>query len=111
MNSRISMVLAGLLLIGALVAGYWGLVLSRPPAPSVAPSPAPVISVENRCRRGRPNPPAGRGAGACGCAFVPLTAADVAVEKLRTVPAGSLTSVDQAIGRTPQGPGCRHLAQ
>lgn len=46
MNSRISMVLAGLLLIGALVAGYWGLVLSRPPAPAVAPSPQPVISVE-----------------------------------------------------------------
>lgn len=33
--------------------------------------------------------------------FVPLTAADVAVEKLRTVPVGSLTSLDQAIGRTP----------
>lgn len=33
--------------------------------------------------------------------FVTITAADVAVEKLRTAPAGSLASVDQVIGRTP----------
>ena len=102
MNSRISMVLAGLLLVGALIAGYWGLVLSRPPAPNAAPAPEPVISVEKTVavvedQTRQPVvvlvhavPP-----------FVPLTAADVAVEKLRTVPVGSLTSLDQAIGRTP----------
>ena len=102
MNSRISMVLAGLLLIGALVAGYWGLVLSRPPAPAVAASPEPVISVEkNRCGRGRPEPSAGGGAGACGCAFCAPHRCRCRREKLRTVPAGSLTSIDQAIGRTP----------
>ncbi len=41
MNSRISLILAGLLLVGALIAGYWGLVLSRPTpvAPPVTPSP------------------------------------------------------------------------
>ena len=33
--------------------------------------------------------------------FVPITAADVTLEKLRTAPAGSLTRLDQAIGRTP----------
>ena len=33
--------------------------------------------------------------------FVALTAADLTVEKLKTVPAGSLTSLDQAVGRTP----------
>ena len=33
--------------------------------------------------------------------FVQITAADIALEKLRTVPAGSLTRLDQAIGRTP----------
>lgn len=102
MNSRISMVLAGLLLIGALVAGYWGLVLSRPPAPSVAPSPAPVISVEKTVAvvEDQTRQPVVVLVHAV-APFVPLTAADVAVEKLRTVPAGSLTSVDQAIGRTP----------
>jgi Flp pilus assembly protein CpaB len=38
--------------------------------------------------------------------FTPLTAADVTVEKLRNAPAGSLASVDQAVGRTPW----RHLS-
>jgi len=101
MNSRFSMILAGLLLIGALIAGYWGLVLSRPATPVVEPAPPPVTventvaAVEDQTRQpvvvlARDVPP-----------FVPLTAADLSVEKLRTVPAGSLTSVDQAIGRTP----------
>jgi pilus assembly protein CpaB len=33
--------------------------------------------------------------------FVAITAADVILEKLHTAPAGSLTRLDQAIGRTP----------
>lgn len=33
--------------------------------------------------------------------FVALTAADLSVEKLKTVPAGSLTRLDQAVGRAP----------
>lgn len=101
MNSRFSMILAGLLLVGALIAGYWGLVLSRPAAPVVEPAPPPVTvektvtAVEDQTRQpvvvlAHDVPP-----------FVPLTAADLSVEKLRTVPAGSLTSVDQAIGRAP----------
>lgn len=100
MNSRISMVLAGVLLIGALIAGYWGLVLSRAPEPVAAPA-APVVSVETTAtvedQTRQPvvvlvhDVPA----------FIPLTAADLAVEKLRTVPAGSLTRLDQAIGRMP----------
>jgi pilus assembly protein CpaB len=36
--------------------------------------------------------------------FVKITAADVAVEKVRTAPAGSLGNVDQVIGRTPWRP-------
>lgn len=102
MNSRVSMVVAGLLLIGALIAGYWGLVLSRPPAPVAVPVAAPTATVEKTLAavedqtrlpvivlvRDVP-------------AFAPLTADDVAVERLRTVPAGSLTTVEQAIGRMP----------
>lgn len=98
MNSRISMALAGLLLIGALIAGYWGLVLSRTPEPVAAP----VVSVESTAaavedQTRRPvvvlvhDVPA----------FIPLTAADLTLENLRTVPAGSLTELDQAIGRRP----------
>ncbi|WDU61679.1 Flp pilus assembly protein CpaB [Pseudomonas poae] len=98
MNSRISIVLAGLLLIGALIAGYWGLVLSRQPEPVAAP----VVSVQNTVAAVEDpsrqpvvvlvhDVPA----------FAALTAADLVVEKLRTVPAGSLTQLDQAIGRMP----------
>jgi len=98
MNSRISMILAGVLLIGALIAGYWGLVLSRQPEPVATP----VISVEHATELVEDQnrqpvvvlahdvPP-----------FVPLTAADLVIEKLRTVPGGSLTQLDQAVGRMP----------
>ena len=98
MNSRISMVLAGVLLIGALIAGYWGLVLSRPPEPVAAPVVSvanTVATVEDQSRQ--PVVVLVKDAPA----FVPLTAADLAVETLRTVPAGSLTRLDQAIGRMP----------
>jgi pilus assembly protein CpaB len=98
MNSRISMVLAGVLLIGALIAGYWGLVLSRAPEPVAAP----VVSVEKTAamvedQTRQPVVVLVHDAPA----FVPLVAADLALEKLRTVPAGSLTQLDQAIGRVP----------
>ena len=99
MNSRISMVLAGVLLIGALVAGYWGLVLSRQPQPV----PTPVVSVANTAT---PVEDQNRQPVVVlvheVSAFAPLTAADLAIEKLRTVPVGSLTQLDQAIGRMPQ---------
>ena len=101
MNTRLSMILAGVLLVGALFAGYWGLVLSRepapapPPPPQTAPAEKAVAVVEDQTRQpvvvlAHDVPP-----------FVALNAADLTVEKLRTVPAGSMTSVDQAIGRTP----------
>ena len=40
MSSRLTMILAGLFLLAALLAGYWGLRLSRPPEPAqVLPAP------------------------------------------------------------------------
>lgn len=108
MNSRVTLGLAGLLLLGAIIAGYWGLTLSRQPvvepaaAPAavavVSPNAAPAIPVEDPTRQPvvvllRDIAP-----------FVKITAADVAVEKLRTAPAGSLGAVDQVIGRTPWRP-------
>ncbi|MGE7957441.1 Flp pilus assembly protein CpaB [Pseudomonas sp. NPDC089530] len=106
MNSRVTMVLAGLLLIGALVVGYWGLMLSRKPEPSPTPiaQPTPTVvdktlaDAEDQTRQpivvlSRDVPP-----------FVALTAADLRLEKLQVVPAGSLTSLDQAVGRTPWRP-------
>ena len=99
MSSRISMILAGVLLLGALIAGYWGLVLSRPePVAAVAPpviNNAPVAAIEDPTRQpvvvlAHDVPP-----------YVALTAADLTLEKLKTAPAGSLTALDQAVGRTP----------
>ncbi|AKA26841.1 Flp pilus assembly protein CpaB [Pseudomonas chlororaphis] len=106
MNSRITMALAGLLLIGALFFGYWGLVLSRQPEPSPPAVAQPAATVVEKTLAGaedqtrqpvvvlsRDVPP-----------FVALTAADLHLEKLQVAPAGSLTSLDQAIGRTAWRP-------
>ncbi|VVP95045.1 hypothetical protein PS918_03600 [Pseudomonas fluorescens] len=105
MNSRITLGLAGLSLVGAVIAGYWGLTLDRQPAAApvaqtsiTSPTPGvqlPVPQEEDTTRQPvvvlqRDIAP-----------FAQITAADVALEKLRTVPAGSLTRLDQAIGRTP----------
>lgn len=102
MNSRVSMVVAGLLLIGALIAGYWGLVLSRPAAPVAAPVAAPTVTVQDTIAavEDQTRQPVVVLVHAVP-AFATLTSADVAVENLRTVPAGSLSNVEQAIGRTP----------
>ncbi|WP_085707471.1 Flp pilus assembly protein CpaB [Pseudomonas sp. B35(2017)] len=110
MNSRVTLGLAALLMLGAIVVGYWGLVLSRQPAP-VAEAPAapaaPAASVEKTVAAAEDQtrqpvvvllhdvPP-----------FTPLTAADLAIEKLRSAPAGSLGTLEQAVGRMPW----RHLS-
>ena len=107
MSSRVTLGLAGLFLVGAIIAGYWGLTLSRSPVaepvatPAAPPAVTPVVKtepVEDPTRQPvvvllRDIAP-----------FVKITAADVAVEKLRTGPAGSLSTVDQVIGRTPWRP-------
>ncbi|MFW9079446.1 Flp pilus assembly protein CpaB [Pseudomonas sp. P2757] len=105
MNSRVTLGLAGALLLGAIIAGYWGLTLSRqtPPAEPVvtvaaepaAPPITAALPVDDPTRQPvvvllRDIAP-----------FVKISAADVTVEKLRAAPAGSLGSVEQVIGRTP----------
>ncbi|MHA6163416.1 Flp pilus assembly protein CpaB [Pseudomonas sichuanensis] len=110
MSSRLTMVLAGLFLLAALLAGYWGLRLSRPaqsaPTPIVAaPSeasapalaPAPVQPPEPPrtpilvLRRAVP-------------ANTPLTADDVLVERLQVVPAGAFQQPEQVLGRSSSRP-------
>lgn len=103
MNSRATLGFAGLLLVGAIIAGYWGFTLSRQPVaepvvhvesgPSISPPRAPV-PVDNPMRHPvvvllRDVAP-----------FEQISAADVALEKLAIVPSGSLTRIDQAVGRT-----------
>ncbi|MGH8408386.1 MAG: Flp pilus assembly protein CpaB, partial [Pseudomonas sp.] len=101
MNSRISLILAGLLLVGALIAGYWGLVLSRP-APVAPPVPQPPEVVQPVAEDQTRQPVVVLAHDVA--PFVALTAADLTLEKLRTVPAGSLTSLDQAVGKIPWRP-------
>jgi pilus assembly protein CpaB len=106
MNSRAILGLAGLSLVGAVIAGYWGFTLSRQPAATpvvaqpqiVTPSPAtpPATAPQEEDTR-QPVVVLLHDI----APFVQITAADVAVEKLRTAPAGSFTRLDQAIGRTP----------
>ena len=99
MNNRRSLVLAAILFIGAIAAGYWGLVLNRPQPVAEVPVTQvveqSVASVEDQTRQPvvvlvRDVPP-----------HVALTAEDLTLEKLKTAPAGSLTAIDQAVGLTP----------
>ena len=99
MNSRRSLVMAAILFIGAIAAGYWGLVLTRnQPIESVPLSQAleqSVTSAQDQNRKAvvvltRDVAP-----------HIALTADDLTLEKLRIIPVGSLTSIDQAVGRTP----------
>ncbi|WP_397450089.1 Flp pilus assembly protein CpaB [Pseudomonas sp. NA-150] len=104
MNSRVTMGFAVLLLIGAVIAGYWGLVLSRPsPAPTAIPlaqAPAasvaaPVVqTVDDSLRQPvlvlvhdlAPN--------------TPLTAADLTLERVKVAPAGSFNKIEDGVGRS-----------
>jgi pilus assembly protein CpaB len=99
MNNRRSLILAAILFVGAIAAGYWGLVLSRQQPVAEVPVTQVVeqgvAAAEDTTRQSvvvlaRDVPP-----------NVALTAEDVTLEKLRTAPAGSLSTIDQAVGRTP----------
>ncbi|MBF8795362.1 Flp pilus assembly protein CpaB [Pseudomonas monteilii] len=109
MSSRLTMVLAGVFLVAAILAGYWGLVLSRPPAPVAQPAPAqaqgtvpvaaPVpVKVEEPARSQivvvRRDIPAN----------TPLTADDLLLERLQVVPAGAFQRIEQAVGRSSSRP-------
>lgn len=106
MNSRAILGLAGLSLVGAVIAGYWGFTLSRQPAAApVAAQTGIVTPAAATPQAAAPQEEDTRQPVVVllhdVAPFVQITAADVAVEKLRTAPAGSLTRLDQAIGRTP----------
>lgn len=104
MNSRVTLGLAGLFLVGALIAGYWGLVLGRQPDPEPV-APPNVVTVSAPAVAAAPEEDPTRQPVVVLlrdiAPFVQITAADVALEKLRTAPAGSLSRLDQAIGRAP----------
>ncbi|RMN30407.1 Flp pilus assembly protein CpaB [Pseudomonas coronafaciens pv. zizaniae] len=106
MSSRITMVLAVLFLLGALIAGYLGIVVSRQaevpaavtqsaPSPAEqapqAPAPQPVEDAlrHNVVVVARDMP-----------AYTPITADDVVIERLKVAPPGSIDSVERLVGRS-----------
>lgn len=107
MNSRMTLVLAGVLLAGAVVTGYWGLSLSREPVMESAPSstiapmsPAGQVGTQLQAQvdeqqrtnvvvLAREVPP-----------LVPITRDDLAVERLRLAPPGSFSNPDDLVGRS-----------
>ncbi|WP_110971350.1 Flp pilus assembly protein CpaB [Pseudomonas huaxiensis] len=102
MSSRITLILAGLFLLGAIVAGYWGLTLGRkpatetpPPAPATQPVTQAVNNVQDELRK--PVVVLRRDV----AANMPLSTDDLAVERLLVAPAGSFQTPEQVAGRTP----------
>ncbi|MBS7599212.1 MULTISPECIES: Flp pilus assembly protein CpaB [Pseudomonas] len=103
MSSRITIILAGFFLLGALLAGYWGLVLSRPPseplaAPVAAPVPTPVEQVAKDAADQLRKPVVVLRRDVA--AYVPLTADDLVVERLQVAPPGSFQTLEQVLGRS-----------
>ncbi|MDF0733741.1 Flp pilus assembly protein CpaB [Pseudomonas entomophila] len=107
MSSRLTMMLAALFLFAALLAGYWGLTLSRP----VAPAPAPVMpSAEQPLVAPAPAPPAPPPGSPIVVlrkavpANTPLSEEDVVVERLQVVPASAFQRIEQVVGRSSDRP-------
>ncbi|MFJ4143491.1 Flp pilus assembly protein CpaB [Pseudomonas sp. NPDC089734] len=106
MSSRITMVLAIVFLLGAILAGYLGIVVSKepaappveapvvqapPPPVEVAPAPPPVEDAlrQNVVVLARDVP-----------AYTPLTADDLVIERLKVAPAGSFSKIEDIVGRS-----------
>lgn len=105
MNSRMTMALAAVLLLGALLAGYWGIALSRAPQAESKAAPAPSgelsqISEDPADKLRTPVVVAARALSP----FVAVTAEDLRIEQLRIAPPGSFSKPEEVIGRRPWTP-------
>lgn len=108
MSSRLTMFLAALFLLGALLAGYWGFVLSRP-----APPPVPVVNTTEQpsvvMAAPAPQAPEPQRSPIVVLrkalpANTPVTEDDVIVERLQVVPSGAYQAIDQVVGRASARP-------
>src|SRR5690554_7126683 len=108
MNSRVTMVLAGLLLVGAVIAGYWGLSLSRQPQVvevEVVAEPAPIVAaptlelpdlpLRNSEEERVPVVVLARAVPAMSA----ISAEDLLIEELRVAPPGSFADSEPLLGR------------
>ncbi len=108
MSSRLTLALAAFFLLAALLAGYWGVVLSRPAAtpapvtpaaeqPIAAVAPPPITPPEPPrtavvvLRKALP-------------ANTPVSEDDVLIERLQVAPTGAYQQTAQVIGRTSARP-------
>lgn len=110
MNSRLTLVLAGILLVGALMAGYWGMNMGRQPdavppvtelipATPALPDPNEVRErVEARIEEEQRTPVVVLARPIK--ALTPIVAEDLSVERLRIAPPGSFSSIDELLNRT-----------
>lgn len=98
MSSRLTLILAAFFLLAALLAGYWGIVLSRPaavPAPVTPAGEQPVVAVA-------PPPPLHRSLRTAVVVLRKATASstpiteDVLIERLQAAPGYLLNRRDQA---------------
>lgn len=107
MDSRVTMALAGVLLLGAVVAGYWGITLSQQPLPTPEVTAATPVTEQPQTlstRIDEATDSVQRTAVVVAvkplAPFVPITADDVAIELLRVAPSDSFSSIEQVVGRT-----------
>ncbi len=107
MSSRITLVLAVLFLLGALIAGYLGIAVSKPAeAPTVVIPPSEPVTTETAIQT-PPTPPVedalrhnvvvlARDIPA----YTAITADDLTIERLKVAPPGSFEAIDKIVGRS-----------
>ncbi|MBX8531550.1 Flp pilus assembly protein CpaB [Pseudomonas cichorii] len=106
MSSRITMVLAIVFLLGALIAGYLGIVVSKEPAPPPPPVEAPVVQAPPPVEVAPPAPPveeALRQSVVVLARDVPpytsLKEDDLLIERLKVAPVGSFSKIEDVLER------------
>ncbi|WDY58811.1 Flp pilus assembly protein CpaB [Pseudomonas sp. PSKL.D1] len=107
MSSRLTLFLAAFFLLAALLAGYWGVVLSRP-----APAPAPITPTAEQPVATAAPPPVPPEPPRTAVvvlrkalpANTPVSEDDVLVERLQVAPAGAFQQTAQVIGRISTRP-------
>lgn len=107
MSSRITLVLAVLFLLGALIAGYLGIAVSKPAeTPIVVIPPSEPVTTETAIQT-PPTPPVedalrhnvvvlARDIPA----YTAITADDLTIERLKVTPPGSFEAIDKVVGRS-----------
>lgn len=104
MNSKVMMVLAGIMLFGAIVAGYLGYKASAQPEVVKVTDPVPTNGAGKSQANRQPNQAGLYGVVIAAKDLMPnqkITSDDVYVEYLKQVPPGSFNTKESVIGKRP----------